>query len=96
MDMAEDWNIKAKGQAIWLHVCFGNLSPALVCVCVCVCVCVHVHTPVYTFWACHNPQGRLLIRNISSVACHHTSHRFLILCKKAWLIFIKKHILSGK
>ena len=38
MDIAEDRKVKAKGQAIWLYVYFGNLYLA-VCVCVCVCVC---------------------------------------------------------
>ena len=36
MDIAEDRKVKAKGQAIWLYVYFGNLYLA-VCVCVCVC-----------------------------------------------------------
>ena len=41
MDIAEDRKVKAKGQAIWLYVYFGNLYLA-VCVCVCVCVSVHL------------------------------------------------------
>ena len=38
-EIAEDRKVKAKGQAIWLYVYFGNLYLA---VCVCVCVCVHL------------------------------------------------------
>ena len=43
MDIAEDRKVKAKGQAIWLYVYFGNLYLAP---CVCVCVCVCVYTPL--------------------------------------------------
>ena len=41
MDIAEDREVKAKGQKIWLYVYFGNLYLARVCVCVCVCVCLY-------------------------------------------------------
>ena len=64
MDIAEDRKVKAKRQAIWLYVYFGNLYLAL-CVCVCVCVCL------YTFWACPKIQGGYLTGNITSAAYHH-------------------------
>ena len=87
MDIAEDREVKAKGQTIWLYVYFGNLYLAL-CVCVCVCVCVFVCVCVSIHLLSMSQNARWVPHWEYHLCClSPLNSRFLIHCIKALFCF---------